>query len=202
MKKVAKRRPKKVTGTIRAKIEIPGVSVDICTNDSLNALREVRKIIDSLQANPVSSGEREMEDMTMDSSHKNIWWSISDEARSQTEFMDFVQLASKAEEQVTYKRAAIPNKSVIDMISQESYATVEITAVRKAIQDALRSVHTNDVKFAAVHVMSNVPDSEKNMICDVVGEQVKRVELKKAFTHKNILGKSVVEVLLFGKHTD
>jgi len=202
MGKVAKKTTKKSRGSIRAKINIPGINVDICTTDSLNALREVRKIIDTIKSTHLSSGEEEFEELNMDASHKNIWWSISEEARSNTAFMEFIQLASKTEEQVLYKRVAIPNKSVIDMVEKKSYATVEVNAVRKAVQQTLQEVQPHHVKFVAAHILSNVSEQEKNMICDIVGEQTQKVDVQKAFTDKNMLGKTVVEILLFGSHTD
>jgi len=58
------------------------------------------------------------------------------------------------------------------------------------------------VRFAAVHIMSNISDEEKNMLTDVLGEMLENVEVRTGFTHKDVLGKTVAELILFGKNPE
>ena len=185
-------------GKIRARIDVPGVSVDINTDDSLSALREVRKILDSLRNASVVGVEGEYEDIGVESSPRQSIWSLSEEARSNDQFMEFVKLASKAEEQCQYRRISVPNKRVIDVAGKKIYATLELDDIKKSVLGALHSIEPSRIAFVAVHVMGTISDEEKNTLCTVVAEHLVTAEVKTCFTHKDVLGKTVAEILLFG----
>gem|GEM_PF-3181322 len=183
-------------GRIHAKINVPGVNVDIHTRDSPVALREIRKILDALRA---ASGGEEYDDITLESTPRHPLWSMSDEARSIPEFMDFVKLASKAEEQMTYKRLSFANKRVIDISTNKSSVILDVADAKKQIRHALKDVNPKDVKFIGVHVMGAIDDDEKRLICDEVAQRIGKGDVRVSFTNKDVLGKTVAEVLLFGR---
>lgn len=182
------------TGKIRAKIDIPGITVDIHTKDSASALREVRKILETLRMT-TTRVEEDVEDIGFE--QRPQLWALSDEARNNQEFMEFIHLAATAEEHFTYKRLAITNRKIIDVEARTAQITVDMEIVKAQLRSVIPN--PNKIAYAAVHVMGVLPQREKHMICDMIGEHLGRVDMKSTFTDKDILGKTIVELALFGK---
>ncbi|HSU72610.1 MAG TPA: hypothetical protein VLJ21_02060 [Candidatus Binatia bacterium] len=176
-------------GQIRAHIDVPGVSLDLNVAESAAALREVRRILDSLHALPRES------DFSVEY-EPAFGWAFSEELRSSPAAMDFIRQASRAEEGTLYRKICLDNIRVVDTYKKEHYATLDINRTREQVATNLGDV--SKAHFGLVHVMSTVSKDDKALLVDLVRKKLGNTDLKTHFTHKDVLGRTVVEVVLFG----
>jgi hypothetical protein len=177
-------------GQIRARINVPGVSLDLNVAESASTLREIRRIIDSLQALP-----REQEFSV--EYEPAFGWAFSEELRSSPAAMDFIRQAARAEEGTLYRKICLDNIRVVDAFKKEQYATLDINRTREQVVANLSD--SGPARFGLVHVMSTVSKDDKALLVDLVRKKLGNVDLKTHFTHKDVLGRTVVEVVLFGQ---
>ena len=177
-------------GQIRAHINVPGVSVDLNVAESASSLREIRRIIDSLQNLPSKEPE-----ITMDF-EPTFGWAFSEELRSSPAAMDFIRQAARAEEGTLYRKLCLDNIRVVDTFKREQYSTLDVNRTKEQISTNLGE--GTNARFGMVHVMSTVSKDDKALLVDIIRKKLSNVELKTHFTHKDVLGRTVVEVVLFG----
>ncbi len=181
-------------GQIRARINVPGVSLDLNVPDSPATLREVRRIIDALNQQP-----RKMDDAELIPEYEpNFGWTFSEELRSSPAAMDFIRQAARAEEGMLYRKICLDNIRVVDAFKKEQYATLDVNRTRDQVRANLSDVNPTSARFGMVHVMSTISKDDKALLVDLIRKKMGTTELKTHFTHKDVLGRTVVEVILFG----
>ena len=179
-------------GRIRARINVPGVSLDINAADSISTLRELRKILDSL-----NSKKSDEETIQIDYD-PGYGWAFSEELRSCSPAMEFVKQASRAEQGTLYRKVCLDNKRVVDTFKKESFSVLDSKKTKELLNANLGDLQPENVRFGLVHVMSTVSKDDKALLVDLVRRRFHNAELKTHFTHKDVLGKTVVELVLFG----
>ncbi len=172
-------------GRIRAKINVPGVALDINVAHSAASLREVRRILDTLR----------QQDVIVEQDPYN--WQFSEELRSSPAAMDFIRQASRAEQGTLYRKLSFDNLRVVDTYKKEFFSTLDPVKTKEAIKTQLSDVD-GDVRFGLVHIIGTVSKDDKALLVDLVRKRFGNAELKTQFTHKDVLGKTVVEMVLFG----
>lgn len=177
-------------GRIRARINVPGVSLDINATDSSSTLREVRRIIDALSA-------RQDDQIQIDADWSQGWM-FSEELRSTPQAMEFIRQASRAEQGTLYRKICLDNTRVVDTFKKENYCTLDGAKTKEVLQANLGDVNPDIARFGLVHVMSTVSSDDKALLVDMFRKRFPKAELKTQFTHKDVLGKTVVELVLFG----
>jgi len=177
-------------GQIRARINVPGVSLDLDVAESASSLREIRRIIDSIQALPAKEPEITME------YEPAFGWAFSEELRSSPAAMDFIRQASRAEEGTLYRKICLDNIRVVDTFKKEQYSTLDVGRTKEQVSTNLSE--GSNARFGLVHVMSTVSKDDKALLVDLIRKKLSNVDLKTHFTHKDVLGRTVVEVVLFG----
>ena len=179
-------------GRIRARINVPGVSLDINATDSASTLRELRKILDAL-----NSPKKEEESLSLDFD-PGYGWAFSEELRSSPAAMEFIRQATRAEQGTIYRKVCLDNKRVVDTFKKENFSILDAKKTREMLQANLNDLKSHQVRFGLVHVMSTVSKDDKALLIDLLRKRFSNAELKTHFTHKDILGKTVVELVLFG----
>lgn len=175
-------------GKIHARINVPGVSLDLNVAESTSALREVRRILDTIQALPREELSVEYEPA--------FGWAFSEELRSSPAAMDFIRQAARAEEGTLYRKICLDNIRVVDTYKKEQYATLDINRTREQVSTNLGDV--SQARFGLVHVMSTVSKDDKALLVDLIRKRLGNTDVKTHFTHKDVLGRTVIEVVLFG----
>jgi hypothetical protein len=180
----------KKKGRIKAKINVPGINLDINVSDSAASLRELRKIIDVL--NEREKGEQQTLEL-----EPTYAWGFSDELRNSRGAMEFVRQAQCAEEGTLYKKLSIDNVKVFDTFKKEQYSQLNQDKAKDLISKELK--FSNDAtRMGMVHIISTVSKDDKAFLIDTIKKQLGAAELRTQFTHKDVLGKTVLEFVLFG----
>jgi hypothetical protein len=174
-------------GRIRAHINVPGVSLDLDVADSPAHLREIRRILASLPA----------KDLLLECDVP-YYWAMSEELRASQHILDFIRQAAKAEAGAVYRKLSFDTVRVVDANRQECFSTLDATRAREQLHTHLTDFDSSVAKFGLVHVMGTVSKDDKALLVDAIRKQFPRAELKTHYTHKEVMGKAVVEVLLFG----
>lgn len=178
-------------GRIRAKINAPGVNLDINVADSAASLREVRKIIDALN-------QRRLDDLDNFELEPGFGWGFTDELRQSRGAMEFVKQAQCAEEGTVHRKISLDNIKVFDAFKKEQYSKINHEKAKELISSELKSVNASIARFAIVHIISTVSKDDKAFLVEFIRKQLSPAEVRTHFTHKDVLGKTVVEMVLFG----
>ncbi|MBI4151111.1 hypothetical protein HY492_03220 [Candidatus Woesearchaeota archaeon] len=174
-------------GRIRARIQAPGIAVDLNIAESASSLREIRRLVETVQAR---QGEMLFEDP--------VGWQFSEELRSSPAAMDFIKQASRAEPCTLYRKLSFDNLRVVDTFKKEFFATLDTQRTRQQVVSQLSDID-GDARFGLVHIIGTVSKDDKALLVDALRKRFSQAELKTQFTHKDVLGKTVVELILFGK---
>ena len=174
-------------GRIRARINVPGVALDINVADSPVHLREIRKILAALPS----------KDLLLECDVP-YYWAISEELRGNQHVLDFIRQAAKAESGAMYRKLSFDTVRVVDANRHEYFSTLDAPRAREQLHAHLTDFDSSLAKFGLVHVMGTVSKDDKALLVDAIRKQFPRAELKTQYTHKEVMGKAVVEVLLFG----
>ncbi len=174
-------------GRIRARIQAPGIAVDLNIAESASSLREIRRLVETVQAR---QGELLFEDP--------VGWQFSEELRSSPAAMEFIRQASRAEACTLYRKLSFDNLRVVDTFKKEFFATLEPNRTREQVVSQLSDID-GDARFGLVHIIGTVSKDDKALLVDALRKRFSQAELKTQFTHKDVLGKTVVELILFGK---
>lgn len=170
-------------GRIKAHVNVPGIVVDLNVPESPSALREIRKLIETVRQDSLE--------------YDPFGWQFSDELRSSPAAMEFIKQAARAEQGVLYRKLSIENVKVVDADRKECFSTLGPEKMKQALQTGLADVGQG-AAIGMIHVMSTISKDDKALLVDLLRKRMPRTDFKTQFTHRDVLGKTVVEVILFG----
>ncbi len=173
-------------GRIKAQVNIPGIVLDLNVPDSVSSLREVRKLIETI---------RRQETVEYDP----FVWQLSDELRSSPAAMEFVKQAARAERGMLYRKLSFENVRVVDADRKESFSTLDTHKLKPFLTNSLADISGRDATLGLVHVMSTISKDDKALLVDSLRKHFPSIELKTQYTHRDVLGKTIVELILFGQ---
>lgn len=190
---------------IRASIRFPGINLDINTSDSLAVLKEIRRLVDSLQTIRYKAVEDEIFDefhLEGDPYMCRLEGSISEDLKKHKDVMKFIKQAVRTENDFRYRKISLQNKKVLDIIKKESYSTVDFESASKSVKRLLFNINPKDVNFLVIHIASSLVKDDKEMILDLMNKPFESASVKTIITDKDVLGKTLVEAILFGNFND
>lgn len=171
-------------GRIKAHVNVPGIVLDLNVPESVSALKEIRKMIELIRQDSIE--------------YDPFGVQFSDELRSSPAAMEFIKQATRAEQGMLYRKLAVENVRVVDADRKECFSTLGPEKIKQTLNTGLADIPSTNASLGLVHVMSTISKDDKALLVDALKKRMPRVDFKTQFTHKDVLGKTVVELLLFG----
>ncbi len=169
------------------------MKIQVETDDAVMGLREVNKLINSIRL-------LEANDFFFEDCDDALFWrlgNVSDEIKNNPELMNFIKSVLSVEENFRHRKVAIENKKIVDLNTNAYTSTMDITKIKSKILSLIDG--GTDINYGIIHVIGSIPVNEKQAIIDAIKNKLYNCELKSVFTNKELLGKTVVEAVLFGQ---
>lgn len=175
---------------LRVRIDLPSFQLDIATKDPQTALRELRKILETIRVDDDVMYE---EFVTQE-----LKSSFSETFVSNANVMAAVRKLLKQEDDYRIAAADIPTTATIDVEQQTRSVRVERRDLQQAVSKLTKEVDGHMVKHAIVHVSGRIERDHKVMIIDHIHQHMPTAQLR-AFHSSGPEDKVVVECIFFGE---
>lgn len=179
---------------IKLKINMPFFKVEL-EGDPGRHIPELRKLISEL--NKISLTDLEvgaLEELLPSMSFPA--WRLSRELQKNDKLMSTLSQMSQLEEGVAVKKVSIENVSEVS--ESRTLSRINIAEIKKAVSKLFFDVDVKKISFALVHAMGNIPDENFEIIFDQIKRQLPASKVDTLKTKKEILGKTLVECVIFG----
>jgi len=180
-------------GKFEARLNFPSVKLRVESEDPVRSLQEVNKILQALRSMELNR------EYLAEIEEEPFWLRLgylSDEMRSNPECMEFIKQASQIEENVKFKKLAVENTKILDFNKKEFSSSISIKKMRQRITNLCRGYER--AGHAVVYITGNASPDEQSAIVDMFKSALPHVDLRSYITNKNLLGKTVIELVLFG----
>ncbi len=179
-------------GVLEANVNFPNLKLKMQSQDPVSSLKQLNKIVHTLKAIEFNRDFLECED---DPIQFRLGY-LSEELRSNEKVMNFIKSALQAEDNFKYKKASIENTQVIDVASKNYTTSINLNKIKKKINELCTGMEQSN--HLLIHIMGSTNSEEKQSIVDVIKNKMNNTEIRSVLTHKEILGKTVIEILFFG----
>jgi len=179
-------------GKIEATVNFPLLKLTMESDDPVQSLRELNKVIHSMKTFELSKELPEIEEEPM-------FWRLgylSEEIRGETEIMDFLKAAMKVEEAIKARKISVENTKVFDFDSQQYSSSLNVQKLKPKITYLCNGFER--ASYAVLHISGSISKDEKEAIVDLIKNRLQGAEIRTIFTNKELLGKTVIESVFCG----
>lgn len=178
-------------GKFEAKINFPNLKIQLETADAVAGLKEVNKLVNYMRLLETST-------YFFDECDDTLLWklgNVSEEIKNNQELMEFIKSVFSVEENFKHRKMALENKKIFDFNTNAYTSSMDITKIKTKIMSLFEGI--SPINYCIVHVVGGISPTEKQAIVDLIKNKLS-CDVKTLFTNKELLGKTVVEVLMFG----
>ncbi len=163
-------------GTTKIKISLPNVDIDVSSEDSIDSLREVRKILELTSGkeslpNDLSEFEESLpfynEALFLELKHN-----LSPEFFSNSKIVESLKDALHRSEEYVFSQVKLNLVEEFDLINKNRTKKIILKDLKSAINELFSNVEQRKelVEHSLVHILGDINDEQTNMI----SERIKR----------------------------
>lgn len=179
---------------LRASIDHPGFKIDIQSENAMQALTEIRRIVESLGATDII----EPEDFTA----FELSALLSEEFIGDKNAMKEIKKLLSMEQQYRVVKALLPAMEEIDLIAGKKLLHLENKTIKEGVAQLTREIDVSATRHALIHIKGLVEEQERMIIADRVHEQMPHASIRAYQTEQDIEGKILVEAMFFGDYDE
>ncbi len=179
---------------VKLKIDLPFLKLEL-SGDPSKYLVEIRRIIMELNKFALNELESDALEELMPSFGLPIW-KLSNELQKNETVMNNINELSQIEDGVLVKKTSLDN--INEITDTNTISKLNVKEISKSVSTLFNDVNKKDINFAIVHAMGNLPSDNFSIIFDQVKKQLPNTKIEAIKTKKEVLGKTVIECVLFG----
>lgn len=179
---------------VKLKINLPFLKLEL-TGDPSKHLLEIRKIIMELNKFTLNELEVDALEELMPSLGLPLW-RLSSELQNNEKVMNNITELSQIEDGVLVKKTSLEN--INEITDTKTISKLNVKEISRSVSTLFDDVNKNQVNFAIVHAIGNLPSDNFSIIFDQVKKQLPNTKIEALKTKKEVLGKTVIECVLFG----
>ena len=200
MVRAKSRRQGKARLGIKAKIDLPTIKLNVKSQDALRSLREIRKIMESVQRHP-EPGLYDLREIELENGvyYDARFTQLSGEFSRNRAMMQVASALSDTFHDSRVRRTNINTLSEINVSKGTAERRIDAKAAKKAASHILGDVDKSRISNILVHVMGDIPKRDAAMVVDHLRNELPGAKMESAFKSRRLTDKVTVEAIMFGE---
>lgn len=182
-----------------ARINFPGLRLNLKSKEPVASLKELNKVLYSLRVLSYDNCEEGIYPSEDDQILFRLGY-ISDGIKNNQQGMEFIKKALRVEESCRVKKISLEETKIIDFNSNQYNSKLDLSKARQKINNICKGMER--ANYALVHVEGALEVNENEEILDLFRNRLPNSEIKVLFSQKDMLGKTVIETIFFGSFED
>jgi len=179
---------------VKLTLNLPMVKLEL-TGDPEKHISELRKLFAELRKLSSVAIDAELLEEALPSLSLPFW-KLSKDVQKNEKTMSLLNKLSQLEEGIALRKMTTENIS--ELTDQGSVSKVNVQAIKNSVKGMLQDIETEKVNTVFVHVAGDVEKEGFNIILDQVVKYVPHAHFESLQTEKDMMGKTLVECVLFG----
>lgn len=177
---------------MKFKLNLPFLKLDL-ENANTKQITELRKLLGEVNRISLLDLEQEAFEELMP---QFPFWKVSKEIQKNDKFMNVINEVSQLEDGVIVRKSSVEN--INEITDQGTTTRINEDEMKKRVSQIFYDVDNTKVNFALIHIMGDIPEEEFMVINDQVRKHIPNAKIEMMKTKKEVLGKTLVECVLFG----
>lgn len=179
---------------LHAKLNHGLLKLDIKTKDVNSSLKELRRIMELLNAQE----EDFVEDLFTFELRNMLSEEFVNNVAAVTEFKKYLSM----EERYKILKEAIPATEELDFIQGKKLLRLDTNKIKLTVAKLLETISKTQTKHVIVHIKGLISDNERLMIVDNIHQKIPHAKIRAFHSEQDIENKILVETIFFGDYPE